>query len=203
MLTGTAEFLYQHDIFAIWDTRSNHDLTYLFELAYVAFQKPDKVRTPGNGACIFVSKRILHTCQFLGYHADIPLAWLKVGGVFLGFIYAKPSMLGSSLDQHTQFLSFLHEDVHKYQSMGQVALIGDFNARIGTLPDAGASPRPHVTRESNDFGQLLMDVVVKCDMLCATGRLDTCQDTWVGHNSASRIDDAFFDSSLYTQASSW
>ncbi len=194
--------MYQFDVFAMWDTRSNPALTYLFEPAYHPFPKEESVNTNGHGACVFVSARLVKHCQFLGYHPHIPLAWLKVSDVYVGFVYAKPSMLGS-LDQNTSFLAMLHVDVSMYQAKGKVLLLGDFNARIGDLPDACTTPREHDTSDPNEFGKLLMQYITQADMITTTGRLDAAEYTYVGHNSESRIDHAFLDSSLFPLVERW
>jgi Reverse transcriptase (RNA-dependent DNA polymerase) len=202
LLTGAAEFLYQSDIFAVWDTRNSPTLTHLFEPCYKAFPKKEVKNTIGHGACVFVANRVAHMCQFLGYHSHIPLAWLKVGGIFVGFIYAKPSLIGS-IELNTEFLAFLHADVAKYQAKGQVAIIGDFNAHIGTLPDAYTTQRTCARTEVDDWGKLLMDMVAGCGMVTSTGRLDIGQVSFQTAHGSSRIDHAFFDSALFHDIQDW
>jgi Reverse transcriptase (RNA-dependent DNA polymerase)/Endonuclease-reverse transcriptase len=203
LVAGAAEFLFDFDIFAVWDTRSNPDLPYLFQPDFTVFQKQEVANTPGHGACVFVSQRIKQACRFLGYHKDIPLAWLQLHtNTYIAFIYAQPALLGS-LQQNTNFLAMLHADISKYQELGHVVVIGDFNAKIGDLPDAGTSQRSCTIPTVNEFGELLMHMAANSGLLTSTGRLDTSQPSFVNSRGCSRIDHAFFDSDIFPHVRDW
>jgi hypothetical protein len=94
-------FLQQHDIVILWETLNNPALIDHMVGAYHLFPMKAAARTRGHGACICVSKNIVHVCQFLGYHATIPLAWLRVGDVHVGCVYGAPRMTGT-VQQNTE-----------------------------------------------------------------------------------------------------
>ena len=61
--------------------------------------------------------------QLLGLQADI----------FLAAVYLPP--LQSQRRAGEDVISILEREIHKYSTQGQILLLGDFNARTGTLND--------------------------------------------------------------------
>jgi hypothetical protein len=162
---------------------------------------------------VLVSRAVLHAVQFLGFHDSIPLAWLRIHGVAIGFLYARHSLLvrasgsssqADSMHKQAQFLAKLHSDVAAQQSAGRsVVLVGDMNARIGALEDGHDSPRIPDCQPHNQFGSLLMAWAQEASFMTLTGRLDTCQHTWQRGAQRSRIDHAFIQPDLLHQITSW
>ena len=87
-------------------------------------------------------------------------------------------MIGT-LQQNVEFIATLHSELEKYALLGNVMLVGDFNAWIGTLPDAVIEPRACQDARTNPFGELLMTLMLECDMVTTTWRLDDGQPTYI------------------------
>ena len=201
MHDGTLDFLASHDIIGVFDTRNNPALVTALSSTHHAFVKTDPRSTPGSGAAVLVAKGVLHVVQFVGFHPRIPLAWLRVHDTFIGFLYARPSLI-SSTHQQVQFLSVLHDEVVARQVCGRVVLLGDFNARLGDLPDGSDLPRRSVGPH-NEFGSLLMGWASTVSLMTLTGRLDDGECTWRSGERSSRIDHAFVEPESLHAVTSW
>ena len=70
--------------------------------------------------------------QLLGLQADI----------FLAAVYLPP--LQSQRKAGEDVISILEKEIHKYSTQGQILLLGDFNARTGTLND-------FIEKDADDF----------------------------------------------------
>lgn len=70
--------------------------------------------------------------------------WLRLGkkffnedkDIYLAFVYITPDVEQSAVQSRQQLDSFelLETDCHKYQSLGKVVLLGDFNSRVAEDP---------------------------------------------------------------------
>jgi Reverse transcriptase (RNA-dependent DNA polymerase)/Endonuclease-reverse transcriptase len=198
-----AQVLARHGILGIWDTRNNPAVTHALQSSHKAFVKRDQVNTPGSGAVVLVSRRLLHVVQFLGFHSTLPLAWLRCGSVFIGFVYARPKPFLRSDDSRAQFLACLHTDVAQYQTQGHVVLMGDFNATLGTYADASPLPRVPGVQRPDDIGSMLMDWTTTVSLMTLTGRKDQGEASRCLGTQSSRIDHAFVHVDLYDRVRWW
>ena len=198
-----AHSLARHDILGIWDTRNNVAVTHVLQSSHKAFVKRDPTPTPGSGSVVLVSKRLLHIVQFLGFHATLPLAWLKCGAVFIGFVYVRPKPFLQSDDSKAQFLACLHTDVARYQTQGQVVLMGDFNAALGAYEDASPMPRVPGAHRTDDIGSMLMDWTTTVSLMTLTGRKDQGEPSRCVGAQSSRIDHAFVHVDLFEHVRWW
>jgi len=208
---GTGNFLAQHHIVGIWDTRNNPAVVSHLQHTHQAFTKTDPRNSPGSGAVVLIAKPLLSKVQFLGFHASIPLAWVRVYDIVVGLLYARYSLITHSVNGQptdnmqlqTQFLAALHSDVSAHQAAGsRVVLMGDFNARIGALSDGFDAPRLH-EGPHNQFGSLLMTWAQAAELATLTGRLDVCEHSWQRGTQSSRIDHAFITPCLFDSVTSW
>jgi Reverse transcriptase (RNA-dependent DNA polymerase)/Endonuclease-reverse transcriptase len=198
-----AHALARHDILGIWDTRNNSAVTHVLQSSHKAFVKRDTANTPGTGAVVLVSKHLLHIVQFIGFHAVLPLAWLRCGAVYIGFVYARPKPFLQSDDSKAQFLACLHTDVAQYQTQGQVVLMGDFNATLGAYEDASPMPRVPGAHRPDDMGSMLMDWTTTVSLMTLTGRKDQGEPSRCVGTQSSRIDHAFVHVDLFECVRGW
>ena len=165
------------------------------------FTAPGTARTPGSGGLVFISRTVAEHCQFLGFHPDIPLAWVLVGDVVLGFVYVRHRYTEDA-QSLADFMAALHADITAKMQLGRVVLLGDFNARLGDLQDAMHDERWCADGVHDDVGQLLMSLARESDLAALTGRMDdgepsyTVLNSVTGVVSTSRIDHAFVSCSL-------
>jgi hypothetical protein len=117
-------------------------------------------------------------------------------------LYAAQRLIGT-VQQNTEFIAQLCADVLRYQAMGHVMLVGDFNAWIGDLRDADDSLRRCVISRTNNLGVLLMDMIRRLGMKTTTGRLDMGQPTYISGRRKSRIDHAFIDAAAWQRVRAW
>jgi len=201
---GTASFLSSVDIFGVWDTRNNVNVVDIVEshVVHHTAVTPGDPKVSGLGGAIGISNAIASFVQFAGWHPHIPLGWVKLPSYFIGFVYARHSMI-SGAQGKVQFMAHLHAAVAEKQCMHPVILMGDFNAGLGCEVDASQLPRTMLGHACS-LGKMVMGMARRCHLATTTGRLDTHEMTWVKKNRAghilqsSRIDHAFVDCALWS-----
>ncbi len=92
------------------------------------------------------------------------------------------------------FYQSLLEDVYVYQNDGLICICGDFNSRIGDMPDyiEGADGIPHrvvLDYEENEHGNLLVNFLINSNMCTLNGRNGSDDNfTCISHKGRSVID---------------
>jgi exonuclease III len=164
-----------------------------------------QAHTAGNGALLFVRKSLSGRCKLLGFHPEIPLAWVQVSNTFIGFLYVKPESTRTS-QQQEDFLATLHASVSHHALNGDVILMGDFNAKLGKCADCSTTHRAS-TDEHNPMGRLLMHWCEHNGFMTLTGRMDAGQPSRfpIGNQPGqpSRIDHAFVQPHLLPRVLAW
>ena len=69
---GTGQFLAEHDILALWDTRCNPAVTTCLAGHFQLYQPSSRDTSPGGGCVIAVRSSLAPHAAFLGFHAHIP-----------------------------------------------------------------------------------------------------------------------------------
>jgi hypothetical protein len=185
---GTGSFLSSVDIFGVWDTRNNDAITTALP-SHVVVHTPIPVgvrKDSGQGGAIGIAKSLVGIVQFCGWHPSIPLGWVRLPACYIGFVYARHSMI-----EHAQgradFVAHLHAAIAAKQQQCPVIIMGDLNAEFGCEQDASDVPRT-VQGKSCVLGKMVMDMARRCNLMTTTGRLsDNNEASWVKKDQRGRI----------------
>jgi hypothetical protein len=202
---GTGSFLSSVDIFGVWDTRNNDAIANALP-SHVVVHTPIPVgarKASGQGGAIGIAKSLVDVVQFCGWNASIPLGWVRLPACYIGFVYARHSMI-----EHAQgradFMAHLHAAIAAKQQHCPVIIMGDLNAEFGCEQDAGGVPRT-MHGKSCALGKMVMDMARRCGLMTTTGRLfDNNQASWVKKDqrgrilASSRIDHALVQCELWS-----
>ena len=110
----------------------------------------------------------------------------------LYMLLASPELI-RHVDAVSYFDSLL-ERFYLYQNMGIVCISGDFNGRIGKLPDyiEGVDSLPKRTvldYANNKHGDVLLEFLIRANLCVLNGRNSVCDDyTYVSSKGASVVD---------------
>ena len=194
---GSLGLLSSVDVFAVWETRNNPAIMRHLK-SHVLFctqPAPGERNVAGTGGVIGISKAVAGSVQFVEWRDSLPLGWVKVGSVFIGFVYLRPSLL-DTVHVAADTVVQLQAAIALKQRLGQVVLMGDFNATLGAEQDACPLPRLALDAAC-PAGSCLMDMARRCGLAVTTGRLDGHEHTWQQGSRRSRIDHAFVQTDVW------
>ncbi len=189
-------------------------------------------RKDSGGVAVLIRNSLRH-CTSIVPSASTDVMWVKMkkecmrleSDIFVGFVYISPDSSSFAKRQSDDVWGILYQEVSKFQSMGQVVLLGDFNARTGVdldyipdederhvqLPSSYRVDPPIHGRLSEDSkakgsGSLLNDLCISASMRILNGR--TMGDvfgkyTCHKYNGSSVIDYGIVQSSLWESVESF
>ena len=176
MLWDTSAYLARFDIILLVETRCANWDSALLPAHSITFTAAASDGAAGEGIAVAVRKHSAFNVLDWGSDTDTGL-WVKLQfsgsstPLLVASCYVPPA--GSrqlhALDLSSRFTS-LGTQVLAACAEGSVVCAGDFNARVGTLSDGGASPRGCADACVNGHGLRLLDLCKATDMLLCTGR---------------------------------
>ena len=196
LVDGSLALLQSVDVFGVWETRNNAAIHHHCEThaVFCTQPKPGERNVGGTGGVIgIIAKAVASSVQFAGWHETLPLGWVTVGSIHIGFLYVRHSV---TVDAHAfaEFMAQLHAEVALKQLTGAVILMGDFNGHLGQEPDASSLPRTALG-DACPVGKCVMEMARRCDLVTTTGRMDAHQAT---HANGGRIDHVFVQTEIWT-----
>lgn len=147
---------------------------------YTFLGKPRQNRR-GGGVGFYVSRSIAHLCTA---HPDTQLAesmWLQIGNgsgsrrpMYIGLVYIPPGDLTTAEAVGAVYASLLR-DVRRFQSLGEVVLMGDFNSRVGSAAHPNDHIGQHGEPEADAAGRSLLQLLRATDLFALNNRtIDVC-----------------------------
>ena len=162
---------------------------------YRWFGRPRQQRRKG-GVGFLVLESLVPEIEVIEDATHPESMWLRVRGyrgqqdLFLGCVYMAP-VVAATMDRHYEALV---QDVAAFQRKGQVLVMGDFNARVGSA----TSPMDVIGQYGEDVcnrdGARLIDLLHASDLYCLNGRqpLYGAQPAWT-RCRASRGEQSIID----------
>lgn len=186
----------RHDIFCFIESWLSPDDSCPSIDDYMTFRSERKnkhknARRHSGGLLIYCKKSIFGGITKLNNnHSDIQ--WLKLDKTFFGLthdlymciIYIRPETSPGNSD--VDVFDLLRQDVEKYSNIGQVAILGDLNSRVGLRQEEHYAIDPHSSADQarrvsvphrvssdvrvNSHGRKLLRLLSNYDLLIANGR---------------------------------
>lgn len=221
----------QHDIFGLTETHAD-DNTLISVPGYVCFKscrkRNPRARKMSGGVAVLVKKEISQLITIIkSKNSDI--IWIKIPSaysrhprdIYLGYVYISPSCSTYTQSQQQDTFDTLNDEIALYQSMGTCALLGDFNARVGTecdfiendsdrfnqtpatyTRDALMTPRLNRDKICNNYKSKLLELCIASGIRILNGRtIGDCFGELTCHrrNGSSAIDLGMVASDLMDQ----
>ena len=159
-----------------------------------------KAKRGSGGVGILVKESLLteYNVEILD-KSNEGILWLKLSSVIdkqslcICSCYLPPKYSKHAINADV-FYQRLIEDVYVHQNDGLICICGDFNSRLGDIPDyiEGADNIPHRAvhdYEENEYGNLLADFLINSNMCILNGRNNSKDNyTCISHKGKSVID---------------
>ncbi len=116
--------------------------------------------------------------------------WLRIRGgdgvpdLYIGNVYM-PSA-SRSADEYADALNALRTDTRRFSELGEVVLLGDFNARVGRAGGEGERVGCYGEERRDSRGKMLIDFLEAADLYILNGRRPCEEPEWTREQRVSR-----------------
>ena len=221
-----------YDIIGLSETHTNQDTNIVVD-GYTSFsvcRGKHLLAKKESGGMVLLLKNHIMTYANIIKSKSTDIIWVKLSkkfidapkDLYIGFVYISPRNSSYATNNDYQTWEILYQEINRYQSSGNIMLMGDFNARTGlnadfiendstnpndlpNLPDFYQPDKPIQNRLSQDgsriceYGKNLIDLCISAGLRILNGR--TLGDsigkyTCHKYNGSSVIDYAIVENEL-------